>query len=48
MKEGLDIVWNQPFLLKDYDFPFIFVQLMHKTKGLRDYALGGGKFSASS
>ena len=48
VKEGLDIIWNQPFLLKDYDFPFIFVQLMHKTKGLRDYALGGGKFSASS
>ena len=47
VKEGLDLVWNQPFLLKDYDFPFINVQLMHKTKGLRDYALGGGKFSAS-
>jgi hypothetical protein len=47
-KEGLELVWNQPFLLKDYDFPFICVNLMHKSKGLRDYALGGGRFSASS
>jgi hypothetical protein len=48
VKESLEPQWNEPFLLKDYDFPFIHVLLMHKSKGLRDYSIGGGKFSAST
>ena len=48
VKEGLEPIWNQPFLLKDYDFPFLRVQLMHKSKGLRDYSVGEGRFTVSS
>jgi hypothetical protein len=48
VKECLEPVWNQQFLLKDYDFPFIKVDLMHKSKGLKDNKLGGGKFAVSS
>jgi hypothetical protein len=48
VREGNEPVWNEPFLLKDYDFPFIQVSLMHKSKGLRDYPIGAGKLSASS
>jgi hypothetical protein len=47
MRESLEPVWNEPFLLKDYDFPFINVSLIHKSKGLRDYAIGMGRLSAS-
>jgi hypothetical protein len=37
---SLEPVWNRKFLLKDYDFPFLKINLMNKSKGLRDQIIG--------
>lgn len=36
-------VWNRQYLIKNYDFPTIKINLFNKSKGLRDKSLGEGK-----
>jgi hypothetical protein len=40
---GLRPVWQRQYLIRDYDFPFLNVELMNKSKGLRDRAIGEGR-----
>lgn len=40
----LEVVWNQEFLISGYSFPFFSLDVMNKTKGLRDLSIAAGKF----
>ena len=40
---SLEPIWEQGYLLKGYDFPFFFLDLMNQSKGLRDYSIGRGR-----
>jgi hypothetical protein len=40
--------WDRQFLVKGYDFPSLKVELMNKSKGLRDKVLGEGRLTVES
>ena len=41
-------LWNRQFLLKNYDFPSLRIELVNKSKGLRDKIMGEGKLTVES
>lgn len=44
---SLQPVWNDPFLIYGYKFPFFTLDVMSQSKGLKDYSIGDGRIQVT-